>query len=80
MDSTAFIIILAIAGVVTVTLYALKGVLEQLPDIFDSAGRARDSWDRLTKRNDEAAQPDETEEQPPPAVSPASSEEPPVAA
>ena len=81
MDGTAItIIILAIAGVVTITLYVLKGVLEQLPDVFDSAGRARDAWDRLTKKNDQTPQLDETEEQPPPAVPPATGEEPPAAA
>lgn len=74
------VIIRAIAGVATITLHALKGMLDQLPDVSDSAGRARDDWDRLTKKNDEAAQPDETEEQPPPAAFPASSEEPPAAA
>ncbi|MCF2130604.1 hypothetical protein L1I79_29855 [Strepomyces sp. STD 3.1] len=75
MDGTALIIIvLAIAGVVTITLYVLKGVLDQLPDVFDSAGRARDAWDRLTKKNVEE-QPDEAEETPP-----ARSEDPPAAA
>ncbi|WP_405883395.1 hypothetical protein OG762_35535 [Streptomyces sp. NBC_01136] len=78
MDGTTLIIIvLAIAGVVTITLYVLKGVLDQLPDVFDSAGRARDAWDRLTKKNGEAPQP---EEPPTPLAPPASSEEPPAAA
>ncbi|WP_149825024.1 hypothetical protein [Streptomyces tailanensis] len=80
MDGTAILFILAIAGVVAIFLFALKGLLDQLPDVFDSAGRARDAWDRLTKKNDQAPQPDATEEQPPLAVSPASSEEPPAAA
>ncbi|GHE38669.1 hypothetical protein [Streptomyces capitiformicae] len=82
MDGTAilFILAIAIAGVAAIFLFALKGLLDQLPDVFDSAGRARDAWDRLTKKNDQAPQPDPTEEQPPPAVSPAISEEPPAAA
>ncbi|MFD9190128.1 hypothetical protein ACFWCA_18065 [Streptomyces phaeochromogenes] len=78
MDGTAIIIIiLAIAGVVTITLYVLKGVLDQLPDVFDSAGQARDAWDRLTKKTGEAP---ETEEHPSPLPPPADDEEPPVAA
>lgn len=45
MDGTAIIvIILAIAGVVSLTLYVLKGMLDQVPDVIHSAGRARDSW------------------------------------
>ncbi|MER6329263.1 hypothetical protein ABT298_07975 [Streptomyces sp. NPDC001034] len=81
MDGTAIIIILAIAGVVTVTIYVLKGVLDQLPDLFESARKAREAWEQLTKKNDEAPQPDETEEQPPPAVvASADDEEPPAAA
>lgn len=78
MDGTAIIfIILAIAGVVSVTLYVLKDVLDKLPDVFDSAGRARDAWDRLTKKSTEAPP---AEELPPPAAPPASNEEPPAAA
>lgn len=41
MDGTAIIVILAIAGVASVLLFALKGLLDQLPDIIDSAGKAR---------------------------------------
>ncbi|MGY5119572.1 hypothetical protein ACWC2H_27570 [Streptomyces sp. 900105755] len=82
MDGTAItIIILAIAGVVTVTIYVLKGVLDQLPDLFESARRAREAWKRLTAKDDDAPKRDETEEQPPPAVVPsADNEEPPAAA
>ncbi|GAA3528258.1 hypothetical protein [Streptomyces osmaniensis] len=47
MDGTAFIVILAIAGVASVLLFALKGLLDQIPDVIDSAGRARDSWQRF---------------------------------
>ncbi|MET7477624.1 hypothetical protein ABZT17_25100 [Streptomyces sp. NPDC005648] len=81
MDGTAIaIIILAIAGVVTLLIYVLKGVLDQLPDLFESARRAREAWERLTKKNDETPQPDETEEQPPPTAATGDDEEPPAAA
>ncbi|MEU2616610.1 hypothetical protein ABZ642_00370 [Streptomyces sp. NPDC007157] len=76
MDGTAItIIILAIAGVVTLAIYVLKGVLDQLPDLFESARRAREAWEQLTKKKDE------TEGQPPPVTVPtADNEEPPAAA
>lgn len=80
MDGTAIIIILAIAGVVTLAIYVLKGVLDQLPDLFESARRAREAWEQLTKKNDEAPQPDETEGQPPQVLPAADDEEPPAAA
>ncbi|WP_405900401.1 hypothetical protein OG242_25725 [Streptomyces sp. NBC_00727] len=48
MDGTA-IIILAIAGVASVLLFAVKGLLDQVPDVIDSAGRARDAWQRFKK-------------------------------
>ncbi|MFF9212959.1 MULTISPECIES: hypothetical protein [unclassified Streptomyces] len=79
MDGTAIIIILAIAGVASVLLFAVKGILDQLPDVFDSASRARDAWERFKKKHDEAVKPDDTEEQPPVAV-PVDDEEPPAAA
>ncbi|MFE9454392.1 hypothetical protein [Streptomyces sp. NPDC006739] len=81
MDDTAITItILAIAGVVALTIYALKSVLDQLPDLFESARRAREAWERLTKKNDRAPQPDENEEQPHPAVDPSADDEGPPAA
>ncbi|WP_089107434.1 hypothetical protein [Streptomyces hyaluromycini] len=71
MDGTAIIvIILAIAGVVTLAIYVLKGVLDQLPDLFESARKARDAWNELTTKEDETTQPDETEEQSLPAINP----------
>jgi Sec-independent protein translocase protein TatA len=84
VDGSAIIIILAIAGVVSVLLFAVKGILDQLPDVFDSFRRARDAWKRLkeeqgevaTSTAGEAAKPEETEEQPPERED----EEPPVAA
>ncbi|MEV5009158.1 hypothetical protein [Streptomyces sp. NPDC055692] len=78
MDGTAItIIILAIAGVVTVILYVLKGISDQLPDLFDSFRRARDAWKRLWEQPDEAAKPEDTEEQPDEAAKPEETQEPP---
>ncbi|MFI6288528.1 hypothetical protein ACIBCM_27910 [Streptomyces sp. NPDC051018] len=47
MDSTVIIVILAIASVASVLLFALKGLLDQVPDVIDSAGKARDAWHRF---------------------------------
>ncbi|MET9847534.1 hypothetical protein [Streptomyces ossamyceticus] len=33
----------------SVLLFALKGLLDQVPDVIESAGRARDSWHRFKK-------------------------------
>ncbi|MEU0246664.1 hypothetical protein ABZ192_20475 [Streptomyces sp. NPDC006235] len=79
MDGTAIIIILAIAGVASVLLFAIKGILDQLPDVFESFRRARDAWKRLKEKQDEATKPDDTKEQHPVTV-PADDEEPPAAA
>lgn len=66
MDGTAIIIILAIAGVASVLLFALKGLLDQVPDVIDSAGRARDSWQRF--RQPEQQPPRDDEQEPPMAA------------
>lgn len=66
MDGTAIIIILAIAGVVSVLLFALKGLLDQIPDVIDSAGRARDSWHRFKKP--ELPPPVQQDQEPPAAA------------
>ncbi|MFE5404581.1 hypothetical protein ACFQ9Z_25180 [Streptomyces sp. NPDC056580] len=65
MDGAAIIIILAIAGVASVLLFATKGLLDQLPDVIKSAGNVRDEWHRFKRP-----------ELPPPA----DDEEPPMAA
>ncbi|MEU7101402.1 MULTISPECIES: hypothetical protein [Streptomyces] len=57
MDGTAIIIVLAIAGVASVLLFALKGLLDQVPDVIDSAGAVRDAWQRFKANQDEAATP-----------------------
>ncbi|MFE4368027.1 hypothetical protein ACFRMN_07235 [Streptomyces sp. NPDC056835] len=64
MDGAAILFTLAIAGVFSIVLFSLKGLLDQLPDVIDSAGRARDAWLRFRK----------------PPLPPADDEEPPAAA
>ncbi|MCO6696646.1 hypothetical protein ACH4MU_25225 [Streptomyces albidoflavus] len=59
MDGTAIIVILAVAGVASILLFALKGLLDQIPDVLDSAGRARDSWQRFRKPPPPAAEEDD---------------------
>ncbi|MFH9330691.1 hypothetical protein ACH4KU_17090 [Streptomyces althioticus] len=81
MDGTAIIIILAIAGVASVLLFAIKGILDQLPDVFDSFRRARDAWKHLKEEPDEVAKAEETEETLSPTTVPADGkQEPPAAA
>ncbi|MFB7508808.1 hypothetical protein [Streptomyces broussonetiae] len=79
MDGVVTLAILAIAGLISIGLFALKGVLDQLPDVIDSAGKVRDAVERFKKKQDEAAKPQETEEQPRVAI-PADGEDPPTAA
>lgn len=50
---------------VSVLLFALRGLLDRIPDVIDSAGRARDAWQRFRK---------------PDLPPPADDEEPPLAA
>ncbi|MGW6580070.1 hypothetical protein ACWF76_11850 [Streptomyces globisporus] len=64
MDDTAIITILAIAGVASVLLYVVKGFLDQVPEVIESAGRIRVSWQRF-KRPDLPASADDQE---PPAA------------
>ncbi|KUO14640.1 hypothetical protein [Streptomyces dysideae] len=69
MDGTAIIIILAIAGVASVLLFSLKGLLDQVPDVLHSATRARDAWDSF-RRTDTTRRPTlpANEPQDPPAA------------
>ncbi|MFF7437067.1 hypothetical protein [Streptomyces sp. NPDC008122] len=46
-------------------LFALKGLLDQVPDVIDSAGRARDSWQRFRQPEQP---PRDDEEEPPVAA------------
>ncbi|WP_326650482.1 hypothetical protein [Streptomyces sp. NBC_01750] len=66
MDGAAILFILAIAGVASICLFALKGLLDQLPDVIDSAGRARDAWQRFKKP--ELPPPADGKEEPPAAA------------
>ncbi|MGW4457441.1 hypothetical protein ACWEJQ_14780 [Streptomyces albidoflavus] len=59
VDGTAIIVILAVAGVASIFLFALKGLLDQIPEVLDSAGRARDSWRRFKKPAPDAAREDD---------------------
>lgn len=74
MDGAAILFILAIAGVAAIFLFSVKGVLDQLPDVIESAGNVRDAWDRFKKKGDASPKPDEL---PPPAEQ---DQEPPAAA
>lgn len=69
--------ILAFFGVLSIFLFALRGFLDQLPDVFASAGRARDAWRALKQARSEEAQREE-----PPALPPSvhREEQPPAAA
>ncbi|MET7673911.1 hypothetical protein [Streptomyces seoulensis] len=74
------IIILAIAGVASALLFAIKGISDQLPDLFESFRRTRDAWKHFKEEQDEAAKPAVTEEPPSPVTVSADDEEPPAAA
>ncbi|MFI5640307.1 hypothetical protein ACIA8H_23270 [Streptomyces goshikiensis] len=65
MGDTLIIIILGIAGVLAVLLFAVKGLLDQVPEVIDSAGRARDAWARFKKPQEPAPPPQDQE---PPAA------------
>ncbi|MER7832143.1 hypothetical protein [Streptomyces sp. NPDC095602] len=64
MDGTV-IIILAIAGVASVLLFAVKGLLDQVPDVINSARKARDAWHHFKQRE---TPPRADDEQPPAAA------------
>jgi hypothetical protein len=53
LDGATTLAILAIAGVASIFLFALKGVLDQVPDVIESASRARDAWHRFKHKTDE---------------------------
>ncbi|PBC92770.1 hypothetical protein SAMN05446589_9913 [Streptomyces sp. OV198] len=44
MGDAAVLTVLASAGVVSVLLFAVKGILDQLPGVFRSLHRARKAW------------------------------------
>ncbi|MEU6369792.1 hypothetical protein ABZ876_29665 [Streptomyces sp. NPDC046931] len=49
MDGTAILFILAIAGVVSMAFTAIKKLLDEVPEVLDSAGQARDAWRRFRR-------------------------------
>ncbi|MFF8234796.1 hypothetical protein [Streptomyces caelestis] len=49
----------------SICLFTMKGLLDQVPDVIDSAGNVRDAWDRFKKKGDESPKPEEP--LPPPA-------------
>ncbi|MGW5968935.1 hypothetical protein [Streptomyces sp. NPDC055186] len=65
MDGTAILFILAVAGVASICLFTMKGLLDQVPDVIDSAGNVRDAWHRFKKPE---VPPPADDEQEPPAV------------
>ncbi|MFG3720541.1 hypothetical protein ACGF8D_22330 [Streptomyces massasporeus] len=69
--------ILAFFGVLPIFLFALRGFLDQLPDVFASAGRAREAWRALKQARSEEAQREEPPSLPPPVHQ---EEQPPAAA
>ncbi|MGW2839676.1 hypothetical protein ACWCWD_17945 [Streptomyces sp. NPDC001493] len=46
--------ILAIFGILSILLYALKGFLDQLPEFFASLRRAWEAWQELKRARREA--------------------------
>ena len=70
VDGAATLFILAIAGVVAIFISSLKGVLDQVRDVLDSAGRARDAWERFKGKGGSPRDlpPSADEEEPPGAA------------
>ncbi|MBJ6615381.1 hypothetical protein H4M20_11380 [Streptomyces sp. I4(2020)] len=56
MDGAMTLSILAIFGVMSILLYALKGFIDQLPEFFASIRRAWEAWQELKRARREAAQ------------------------
>ncbi|MGW5968936.1 hypothetical protein [Streptomyces sp. NPDC055186] len=48
--------ILAVFGVLSILLYALKGFIDQLPEFFASVRRAWEAWQELKRARREAVQ------------------------
>ncbi|MFF4028995.1 hypothetical protein ACFYZ2_04375 [Streptomyces sviceus] len=73
MDSAVIILfIIALAGVVSATFTYAKKLADQVPELLESFGKARDAWHTFKTKGDET---------PTPQVPPqADDEEPPVAA
>ncbi|MFF8917102.1 hypothetical protein ACF08M_28235 [Streptomyces sp. NPDC015032] len=56
--------ILAFFGVLSILLFAIRGFLDQLPDVFASARRARIAWRDLKHERTEEEQPEGSQSQP----------------
>ncbi|MEU6197710.1 hypothetical protein [Streptomyces sp. NPDC047061] len=56
--------ILAIAGVVSRSMSSMKKLLDEVPDVLDSATEARDAWRRFRRPE----LPPQAEDQEPPAA------------
>ncbi|MFF4963252.1 hypothetical protein ACFY2Z_41030 [Streptomyces sp. NPDC001222] len=41
---------LAVAGVLSLGFISVKGLLDQLPDVIDSAAKVRDAWRRFRRK------------------------------
>jgi hypothetical protein len=83
LDGAITLAILAVAGVAAIFLFSVKGLLDQVPDVIDSASRARAAWQRFKCAGDETSK---VKEQPPSAQlaelppPPQQDQEPPAAA
>ncbi|GEK00073.1 hypothetical protein [Streptomyces sp. 1-11] len=67
MDATVILLfILAIAGVVSRSLSSVKRLLDEVPEVLDSATEARDAWRRF--RRPELPPPADDQQKPPAAV------------
>ncbi|MFE5404582.1 hypothetical protein ACFQ9Z_25185 [Streptomyces sp. NPDC056580] len=53
------IAIMAVAGVASMFLFSMKGLLDQLPDVIDSAGKVRDAVDRFRNKGGRTPEVDE---------------------
>ncbi|MFE3881732.1 hypothetical protein ACFXPQ_02200 [Streptomyces lydicus] len=56
LDAVVTLGILAVFGVLSILLFALRGFLDQLPEVFVSLGRARDAWRDFKQARTEEAQ------------------------
>ncbi|AEY94272.1 hypothetical protein SHJG_p1141 (plasmid) [Streptomyces hygroscopicus subsp. jinggangensis 5008] len=55
MSDSAVLTLLAGAGVISVLLFAVRGILEQLPDVLRSWQRVRKAWRDAASDDDQSA-------------------------
>jgi hypothetical protein len=67
LDAAVTLGILAFFGVLSILLFALRGFLDQLPDVFAAAGRARDAWHEFRRARQPEAEPEDGPQSRPPA-------------